>query len=95
MRQDTNRAPNGANRDASYDAEDYWDRLTDDDRRLIWLTASGMEVREVAAKVAETPRAVARRYRALLLRLGLDDQLSQVLAEVTRTAQSGIAGRRV
>ena len=78
-----------------YDAKAFWDRLTDDDRRLIWLTASGKDVREVAADVAETPREVARRYRTLLGKFGLDDRLSLVLAAVARTAQAPIAERRV
>lgn len=57
-----------------HEAETYWDQLTDEDRRLIWLTASGKDVREVAADVAETPREVARRYRTLLGKFGLDDR---------------------
>lgn len=83
----------GMSRDSEMEA--YWDRLTDDDRRLIWLAASGKDVREVAADVAETPREVARRYRTLLGRLGLDDRLSLVLATVSRTAQESVAARRI
>ena len=83
----------GMSRD--HETEIYWDRLTDDDRRLIWLAASGKDVREVAADVAEPPREVARRYRALLGKLGLDDRLSLVLAAVARTAQATVAERRV
>ena len=83
----------GKNHD--YEAEACWDRLTDEDRRLIWLAASGKDVREVAADVAETPREVARRYRTLLGKLGLDDRLSLVLAAVARTAQATVAERRV
>ncbi len=82
------------NRDSSYEAEDYWDRLTDDDRRLIWLTASGMDERQIAADGDETPLALAKRYKTLLLRLGLDDRLSLVLAAVSRTAQSSSRVRR-
>jgi DNA-binding NarL/FixJ family response regulator len=78
-----------------YEAEAYWDRLTDDDRRLIWLTASGKGIREIAADCAETPRKVAQRYRTLLGKLGLDDRLSLVLAAVTRTAQAPVTTRRV
>jgi DNA-binding NarL/FixJ family response regulator len=75
------------------ETEAYWDQLTDEDRRLIWLAASGKDVREVAADVAETPREVARRYRTLLGKLGLDDRLSLVLAAVARTARAPIAAR--
>ena len=71
-----------------YEAEAYWDHLTDDDRRLIWLTASGKDVREIAEAFAETPRKVAQRYRTLLGQLGLDDRFSLVLAAVERTAQA-------
>jgi len=74
-------------RDISHEAEDYWDRLTDDDKRLIWSTASGMDDHQIAADGDETPLSVAKRYTALLLRLGLDDRLSLVLAAVARTAQ--------
>ena len=77
------------------EAETYWDRLTDDDRRLIWLTASGKDVREIAADCAETPRKTAQRYRALLGKLGLDDRLSLVLAAVARTAQAPVTTRPV
>lgn len=75
------------------ETEAYRDRLTDD-RRLIWLAASGKDVREVAADVAETPREVARRFRTLLGKLGLDDRLSLVLAAVARTAQAPIVAHR-
>lgn len=54
------------------EAEAYWDRLTADERRLMWLTASGKEVREIAASCGEPPRKTAQRYRALLGKLGLD-----------------------
>lgn len=77
-----------------YEAETYWDRLTDDDRQLIWLTASGKDVREIAADCAETPRKTAQRYRTLLGKLGLDDRLSLVLAAVARTAQAPLTARR-
>ena len=60
----------GVSRDS--EAEACWDRLTIDDRRLMWLTASGKDVREIAADCAETPRKTAQRYRALLGKLGLD-----------------------
>jgi DNA-binding NarL/FixJ family response regulator len=75
--------------------EAYWDRLTDDERRLIWLSASGKDVREIAADVAQTPREVARRYRALLGKLGLDDRLSLVLAAAARSTQAPVTARRV
>jgi DNA-binding NarL/FixJ family response regulator len=78
-----------------HEAEAYWDQLTDEDRRLIWLAASGKDVREVAADVAETPSEVARRYRSLLGKLGLDDRLSLVLAAVARTARAPIAAGRI
>jgi DNA-binding NarL/FixJ family response regulator len=73
----------------------YWDQFTDDDRRLIWLTASGKDVREIAVDMAETPRELARRYRSLLGKLGLGDRLSLVLAAVARTARGPIAESRV
>lgn len=38
------------------EAEAYWDLLTAYERRLMWLTASGKEVCEIAASCAETPR---------------------------------------
>jgi hypothetical protein len=37
-----------------HETESYWDRLTEDDMRLIWPSASGKDVREVAADVTET-----------------------------------------
>lgn len=61
------------------EAEAYWDRLTADDRRLMWLTASGKDVQEIAADCAETPRKTAQRYRALLSKLGLDDRPGRAL----------------
>lgn len=100
MNQSTNYASSGkqasgANSDTSHEAEDYWDRLTDDERQLIWSIASGMDYHELGAKVAETPQRVAERYRALILKLGLDDRLSFVLAAVARTAQAPITALRI
>lgn len=76
-----------------YEAEAYWDHLTDDDRKLIWLTASGQSVSQIAAACAETPRRVAQRYRALLGQLRLDDRFSFVLTAVARTAQAPVTAR--
>lgn len=83
------------NRGTSLESEDYWDRLTDDDRQLIWSAASGLDDRQIAAVGAETPQEVAKRYRELLLKLGLDDRLSLVLAAVARSAQTPMARRQV
>lgn len=75
------------------ETEAYWDQLTDEDRRLIWLTATGKNVREIAADAAATPRDIARRYRVLIDGLGLDDRLSLVLAAVAGTARTPTVGR--
>lgn len=75
------------------EADTNWDRLTDEDRLLIWLTASGMDDHEIAADCAETPRKLARRYRTLLAKLGLADRLSLVLATVARTVREPAARR--
>lgn len=77
------------------ETEAYWDQLTDDDRRLIWLAASGKNVRQAAADLAQTTRDVAKRYRTLLGKLGLDDRLSLVLAAVARTARAPSAAGRI
>jgi hypothetical protein len=54
-----------------------------------------MDDHEIAADCAETPRKLARRYRTLLAKLGLDDRLSLVLAAAARTAQAPAARRLV
>ena len=71
-----------------------WDRLTNPEWRLVWLTASCWEDREIAKSTGETPLRVKARLRALLDKLGLENRLALILAVVAADLQIPSHARR-
>ena len=71
-----------------------WDRLTNPEWRLVWLTASCWDDREIAKSTGETPFRVKVRLRALLDKLGLENRLSLILAVVACDLQIPSHARR-